>query len=153
MSQYNRDYDENYPRAANWAQGLSPYLPHSTVYVQSADLQSVALQQTFRCPATENYYAFNLYYAQISMAQDKSPRSSPLIFDICGGQLNQTDSGAGWPIPPVHTTLQMTGNNVLFGDGHVELRGSKPAFRAFAARVAATPTPKPRAQAKQKGKL
>ncbi len=127
MMQYIRDYDEKYPRANDWALALRPYLVSSARSVESAQFQSL-----MRCPATDGYYALNSYYAQISMIQDKNPRSSPLVFDVRNGQLNQSDNGKSWPIPPIHTTLQTSGNNVLFADSHVELRQNQPPFRAFA---------------------
>ena len=127
MMQYVRDYDEQFPRAKDWADALRPYTVRASNSRESAEFQL-----RMRCPTTDSYYALNVYYAQISMAQDSSPRTSPLVFDIRNGILNQSDNGANWPVSPVHTTLQTTGNNVLFGDGHVELRQNKPAFRTFA---------------------
>ena len=149
MMQYTRDYDEHYPRAKDWATVLRPY---SVGRSNRGD--DSAFEAIFRCPATDGFYALNVYYTQISMAQDLSPRTAPLIFDFPNGVLNQSDDGAGWPNPPIHTTLQTTGNNVLFGDAHVELRGNKPVFRPFAPlpKPAATPTPKPRAKTKTQGK-
>lgn len=129
MFQYTRDYDEQFPRAENWMEELRPY---TVRYKNSVD--SKIFQQVFRCPTKQSYYALNVYYDRLSMIQDKSPSSSPLVFDFAGGRLNQSDDGKNWPISPVHTTLQTTGNNVLFGDGHVELRQSKPPFRRFAPR-------------------
>ena len=143
MSQYNRDYDEQYPNNRDWATALRPYLVSD-----SRSVESTGFQQLMRCPATDGYYAFNVYFDRISMAQDKSPRASPLIFDIENGQLNQSTDGSNWPNPPIHTTLQTSGNNVLFGDGHVELRQNKPVFRKFAPRP--TATPKPRIEVRKK---
>lgn len=145
MMQYARDYDEQFPRAANWTQALRPY----TVGHNNPGDNSI-FEPLFRCPMTNGYYALNIYYAQLSASQDKSPRVSPLVFDIANGRLNQSDNGKGWPIPPIHKTLQTTDNNVLFADGHVELRGNKPSFRKFAPLPKPTATPKPRAKVRKK---
>lgn len=139
MMQYARDYDEQFPRAANWADALRPY----TVGHNNPDANSI-FEPLFRCPTTNGYYALNVNFDRLAMIQDKSPRASPLVFDIKSGRLNQSDNGKSWPNPPIHTTLQTTGNNVLFADGHVELRGNKPRFRKFAPLPKPTATPKPR---------
>lgn len=139
MMQYSRDYDEKFPRAVNWAEGLRLYTVGSRTSVESTNFQRL-----FRCPTTNGYYALNVHYDRLSMIQDKSPRSSPLVFDIANSRLNQSDNGKSWPVPPIHTTLQTTGNNVLFGDGHVELRQNRPRFRALA------PLPKPTATPRAK---
>ena len=144
MMQYARDYDENFPRAEDWAEGLRPYTVSSKNPVDSS-----MFQQLFRCPASESYYALNRYYDRLAAFQDRAPRSSPLVFDVEFGRLNQSDDGKSWPNPPVHATLQTSGNNVLFGDGHVELRGNKPVFRKFAPLPKPTATPKPRARKKK----
>ena len=134
MMQYVRDYDEQFPRAQNWMEELRPYMVG-----YSTPIQSTNFQRLFRCPATQNYYALNVYYDRISAMQDKSSSSAPLAFDFVGGRLNQADDGANWPIPPIHANLQRSGNNVLFGDGHVELRQNKPPFRPFAPRPRPAP--------------
>ena len=127
MSQYNRDYDEKYPRAVDWMDVLQPYVKGYGPKREAND----GRQMRYICPTTNGYYAFNANFDRISMSQDNSPRSSPLFYDMEDGRLNQSDDGKNWPIPPIHTTLQTSGNNVVFGDFHVELRTNKPRFRAF----------------------
>ena len=148
MMQYSRDYDEQFPRAENWMEELRPYVRG---FGQNDESDAV-VGARYLCPTTKGYYALNVYYDRLSMAQDKSPSSSPLAFDFVNGRLNQSDDGKNWPIPPIHTTLQTTGNNVLFGDFHVELRQNKPRFHPFASRAAATATPLPKPAIKPKSK-
>ncbi len=148
MSQYARDYDEQFPRAENWMEELRPYVRGFGPNHES----DAVVGARYLCPTTNGYYALNVYYDRLSMIQDKSPTSSPLVFDFVNGRLNQSDDGRNWPISPIHTTLQTTGNNVLFGDGHVELRQNKPPFRKFAPLPAATATPKAKTKPKLRAK-
>ena len=147
MLQYSRDYDEHYPPTANWAQTLSPYLPHSTIYAQGA-----ALQQTYRCPTTGNFYAYNRNLQTLTMGQILPLEGEPLVIEVAAGQTKQNLSGAGelWPLSPIHETADTRGNNVLFADGHTELRQNKPTFRKFAPLPKPTATPRPSVKAKQK---
>ena len=148
MFQYTRDYDEQFPRSADWMEELRPY-----VRGFGPNHESDAVVGThYLCPTTNGYYALNVYYDRLSMIQDKSPSSSPLVFDFVSGSLNQSNDGKNWPIPSIHTTLQTTGNNVLFGDGHVELRQDKPPFRKFAPRPEATATPIAKIKSKPRSK-
>ncbi len=127
--QYVRDYDEQFPIARNWADGMAPYLGVSAQ--PSRPNAEKDFQQLFRCPTSRAFYVYNDFYSTISASQDKNSASSPLIYEAATGARNASDKGQSWPTIPIHALIQTRGNNVLFGDGHVELRENKPTFKVF----------------------
>ena len=133
--QYERDYDESFPLAHNWADSLSSY----SLAINNSDREA-GFQQRFRCPTSGAYYAFNEIYAGKSAGKidGEALNEAPLVFDVSWGKRNFSDDGSLWPTdPPIHGTEKYGGNNVAFADGHVKLMTVKPKFRSFA-----TPTPK-----------
>ena len=54
MLQYNRDYDEKYPLAANWADSLKPYAIGSR-----KPNSDEAFEKMFHCPTSGSFYAYN----------------------------------------------------------------------------------------------
>ena len=138
-----RDYDEHFPIARNWADGLAPYLGVSARTGRPRAEKS--FQLLFRCPTSGAFYVYNDFYSTISASQDKNSAASPLLYEAVTGARNASDKGQSWPRIPIHRVIKNRGNNVLFGDGHVEVRQNKPVFRPFAPlpRPTATPTPKP----------
>lgn len=149
--QYVRDYDEQFPIARNWADGLAPYLGVNTK--PSRPNAEKSFQRLFRCPTSGTFYVYNGFYSTISASQDKNSASSPLLYEAAVGGRNASDRGQSWPKIPIHSIIQSRGNNVLFGDGHVELRANKPRFKVFPPlgrqelldrlRYSPTPAPKP----------
>lgn len=129
MMQYVRDYDEQFPIARSWADGLKPYLGLSAR--PNRPNTEKEFQRLFRCPTSQAFYVYNGFYSTISASQDKNSSSSPLIYDAATGGRNASDKGQSWPQIPIHSIKQNRGNNVLFGDGHVELRANKPRFKVF----------------------
>ena len=133
MLQYARDYDEKYPLAVSWQDGIAPYG-----------------RQDFRCPTTGNSYAFNRFVSSVTVSQISAMPtiaatsdlaltptdalwSTPLCYDVSQNQShNLSDNGSLWPSKPIHWQSEIKGANALFGDGHVKLLVNKPQFLSIA---------------------
>lgn len=111
--QYVRDYDEQFPRAQNWATALLPYT------------KSTAL---FQCPqrgAAPQGYAFYRGAAGISQAAFDDPKINILYFDSDAPGFNACDNGQSLPRFKRHPS----GFGIGFADGHVKMQ-LRPDFRA-----------------------
>ncbi len=103
MMQYVQDYDEKYPSAANWNQGLEPYMKSSVV---------------LRCPSAHNdlpSYALNKSLASVALKGVRSPSETVGIYDSIPG-VNLSGGPELLPVPGRHDD----GNNIGFADGHVK---------------------------------
>ena len=146
--QYARDYDECFPLAPSWADGLSPYW-----FGSRSPTRENNFQQIFRCPTSRAYYALNKFSAGDAVkSQDwRDTNEIPFAFDVSWSTRNFSDDGSLWPLdPPIHGTGKYGGNNVVFADGHAKLMTVKPEFRALTPLPHPTSQPTPRAQKPEK---
>ena len=137
--QYVRDYDEQFPIAARWANDLKPYAKNWYVIGSRAQNPDEAFDRMFRCPTTGSFYAYNRHLETVSIGMITDTSRVPLAIEVNVGnpQINFNGVGQDWPASPIHEEEGARGNHVVFADGHVELTKNKPIFRPFA-----TPTPK-----------
>ena len=135
MMQYQRDYDEHYPKSDNWMDALQPYGRGFGPNRES----DAEVEARFRCPTTGSFYVYNRNLARVSYVRADNPQT-PWIYEASTGQnrRNFSDSGQLWTREPIHQRIPIWGNNVLMGDGSIPLTINKPAFRSFV-----VPTPKP----------
>jgi prepilin-type processing-associated H-X9-DG protein len=108
---YVQDYDERFPMAASWQDGVDPYIKRDTV---------------FKCPeahyVTEpsspvvSSYAFNNELDMMKLARLAEPRDTVLTYDSTNFIRNSNDAITSLPTPGRH----ITGNNISFADGHAQ---------------------------------
>ena len=64
MLQYARDYNETFPLATSWQDGIAP-----------------CTKQVFRCPTTDNSYAFNRFVLGVNITQIAAMPGTTIISD------------------------------------------------------------------------
>ncbi|HEX9998100.1 MAG TPA: hypothetical protein VGB45_13245 [Abditibacterium sp.] len=125
IAQYTQDYDEVFPRAANWQENLQPYLKDAKL---------------FRCPlAPQNGYALNAiltgkliyHYDGTPQQVEAGPKDvSRTIAVYETSDLRADVIGNGKTLAFRHQQFenQPLGTNLLFADGRVQHRFQKSAF-------------------------
>ncbi|MFN3691099.1 MAG: hypothetical protein ACK4UU_09265 [Fimbriimonadales bacterium] len=99
---YLQDYEERFPPANRWGDGLRPYVRDDAV---------------FRCPSVpvrDFGYAMNSELSRRAMAKISAPETVPLVYDSSNLAWNAHDPLQSLPYPPRHSSF---GNNILFADG------------------------------------
>jgi prepilin-type processing-associated H-X9-DG protein len=111
LQMYLQDYDETYPPANAWQEGISPYL------VSGYSSGSTPPPNTLECPSREGAipaYAFNRKLAGKTLAKVLSPRETPALFESSLGTPSANDTLESFTKP--HTGK----GNVGFADGTVQ---------------------------------
>jgi len=109
---YAQDYDEVFPPADKWCDGVMPYLRN---------------EELFKCPSDPQHdysYAFNRNLGGKRLGQIPRPAETVLIFDSTAGKKNAADAGESWPEEGRHNG----GNNCAWADGHARWTQEKPDF-------------------------
>jgi prepilin-type processing-associated H-X9-DG protein len=101
MKQYVQDYDEQYPPARQWSDGLAPYLKN---------------EQVFHCPATKGHdgYAMNWKISRRNESKLMFSVNTVLLFESTDLRRNVYNEGSG--IAYRHSN----GTNIAFLDCHVK---------------------------------
>ena len=123
IRQYISDYDEKYPRAANWQENVQPYLRDSKM---------------FHCPAAaQNGYAYNANLAQQTEMEIENSTLSIAVYETSdlrpdavgiGRDLAFRHQGYSSEPPDVNQTQAAgsgPGANFLFTDGHIAFRSQQ----------------------------
>jgi type II secretory pathway pseudopilin PulG len=112
MMMYLQDYDETFPPAANWQEGVLPY--HKTPH-------------TLDCPSRPTVtpgYAFNRQLAEKSLAKVMEPEAAPMLFESSLGTPSASDRLESFATPHAGT------GNVAFSNGAVQGVSQAPAATA-----------------------
>jgi prepilin-type processing-associated H-X9-DG protein len=101
MQQYLQDYDELYPPARQWCDGLAPYLKN---------------EEVFHCPATNHQhgYAMNWRMSVKNESMMNEAARDVLIYESLTQRRNHSGEGKGLAF------RHAGGTNMAFADGHVK---------------------------------
>ena len=108
---YVQDYDEKYPPANTWQEGLKPYLAP-----RNASGESTPPQGLLECPSRKDVtpgYAFNRNLAGKGMDKIFVPNQTPVLFESSLGTPNASDALTSFVKP------HRDQGNVGFADGTV----------------------------------